>query len=187
MAEHQFSTPPSLSYYMMGCRCDDCRDCKRVWQNEYRKAHPEIIKASRIRYRLKHSQSYKARSLARSYKYKKKHRDRVNAAFRKKLKNLSGEGRARYRAIRANVRAKRQNVKGHTSAAQMAARWQLFGGKCYICKALATDTDHVIPLSRGGTNWPSNQRPICRSCNAKKHATPLANFLKSQSITLRLF
>jgi 5-methylcytosine-specific restriction endonuclease McrA len=29
----------------------------------------------------------------------------------------------------------------------------------------------VIPLSVGGTNWPANLRPACRSCNSAKGAS----------------
>lgn len=45
----------------------------------------------------------------------------------------------------------------------------IHGKSCYICKVTIADTvDHVIPLSKGGTNYPLNLKPACNSCNAKK-------------------
>lgn len=39
---------------------------------------------------------------------------------------------------------------------------------CGECKPLARD--HVIPLSRGGTNYISNIQGLCKSCNSRKGA-----------------
>jgi len=30
------------------------------------------------------------------------------------------------------------------------------------------NVDHVIQLSRGGSNWPTNLRPACSACNTQK-------------------
>jgi len=43
-------------------------------------------------------------------------------------------------------------------------------GKCFYCKGKATQTDHIIPISRGGTDEPTNLVPACRPCNSKKYA-----------------
>jgi len=36
--------------------------------------------------------------------------------------------------------------------------------------------DHVIPVARGGSNWPANLVPACNSCNSKKHAKLVEEF-----------
>lgn len=42
---------------------------------------------------------------------------------------------------------------------------------CWICGRLGADTlDHVVPLSRGGTNDPENLRPAHRFCNTGRGA-----------------
>ena len=52
------------------------------------------------------------------------------------------------------------------------ARIEYHGWKCRYCgEPLTEDTvtkDHAIPLSRGGTDWPANLVPACRSCNSSK-------------------
>lgn len=43
------------------------------------------------------------------------------------------------------------------------------GANCALCGS--TDrlaVDHVLPLTRGGTNDPKNLRVLCKSCNSKK-------------------
>lgn len=46
---------------------------------------------------------------------------------------------------------------------------EVYGKKCYICKKATADTiDHVIPLSKGGTNDIENLRPACYQCNWQK-------------------
>ena len=49
-----------------------------------------------------------------------------------------------------------------------------YGNVCLCCwrsAGLAKLTaDHVLPLSKGGSNDISNIQPLCKSCNCKKHA-----------------
>ncbi len=41
-------------------------------------------------------------------------------------------------------------------------------GFCIYCGADAYTIDHMIPISRGGTNRPENRIPACQSCNNEK-------------------
>jgi 5-methylcytosine-specific restriction endonuclease McrA len=44
----------------------------------------------------------------------------------------------------------------------------VIGRPCAICGRPAEHLDHVIPISRGGTDAPSNLQPLCARCNLAK-------------------
>lgn len=69
--------------------------------------------------------------------------------------------------LRSRIRKTR--ARGIATPEQIANRRAMWGGLCYMClSALGTTLDHVIPLIRGGTNWPANLRPACLACNLRK-------------------
>lgn len=58
---------------------------------------------------------------------------------------------------------------GEATPTQVAARVEFYGGRCWICREQPSDClDHVKPIAKGGSKWPANLRPACRSCNSKK-------------------
>jgi 5-methylcytosine-specific restriction endonuclease McrA len=65
-------------------------------------------------------------------------------------------------------RFRRSSAPGETSSEQLSARIDFYGNRCYLCGTQADEIDHVIPVARGGSNWPANLRPICKSCNSSK-------------------
>lgn len=65
-------------------------------------------------------------------------------------------------------RTRRLAAEGFATHQQIAWRRAMWGGRCYECQKPATSVDHYKPLSRGGSNWPANLRPICASCNGRK-------------------
>lgn len=54
--------------------------------------------------------------------------------------------------------------------------------RCAICDGRLTrkneSIDHILPLSKGGTNWPRNLQLVCRSCNSRKHDKDPVEFMR---------
>ena len=47
-------------------------------------------------------------------------------------------------------------------------QWRSTNTQCAYCTDLATAVDHIIPVTRGGTNERTNLAPTCTSCNSRK-------------------
>lgn len=58
----------------------------------------------------------------------------------------------------------------------------LFDYKCLYCRAEARTLDHVVPVTRGGTNHHTNCVPACKRCNSSKGNKHLGHWLKSARI-----
>ena len=77
---------------------------------------------------------------------------------------------------RAKTRKRRaREFSAHGSHAQHDLDYlmQTQHGRCDDCNALFDSSvpptlDHIIPLSRGGTEYVTNLRWLCRSCNSRK-------------------
>ena len=68
---------------------------------------------------------------------------------------------------------KRATEYGYVGSNFTAAEWfflvALYGGRCLRCTSLEKlSVDHVISLSRGGSNTIENIQPLCRACNILK-------------------
>lgn len=99
-------------------------------------------------------------------------------------RNTARESAKKHRAVRRqnsrNHWARKHSADGHCSAKEWSALCDWFGNVCLACgKAESVlQSDHVIPLTKGGTNHIENLQPLCHSCNASKgnrHATDYRN------------
>jgi 5-methylcytosine-specific restriction endonuclease McrA len=58
-------------------------------------------------------------------------------------------------------------------------------GRCAACrKKRKLTADHIIALSRGGSNHPSNIQGLCHSCNSTKHARDPIDFMQEKGFLL---
>lgn len=85
--------------------------------------------------------------------------------------NASNPDGARTRS--RNYRAKLNAAEGSHTRQEIEALYQRQEGKCVYCsKPLKTKyhADHIVPLSRGGSNWITNIQLTCGPCNNRKRA-----------------
>jgi HNH endonuclease len=70
-----------------------------------------------------------------------------------------------------NAPRDRQNNRKTLSATKRLEIWQRDGFKCVECGSETSLTvDHILAVSKGGTNDDSNLRTLCKSCNSRKGA-----------------
>jgi 5-methylcytosine-specific restriction endonuclease McrA len=152
------------------------RERIRVWAAEYRASH------------LAESFAYRAANRDQRRAYMAAYREANPDVMRQWLAANPGRGHANAvawhaahpganRAYIRNREARKIGAAGTCTEEQAAARWAMYGGRCWMCGGTATDDDHYKPLStrrmppgsKAASNWPANIRPACGPCNSRKH------------------
>lgn len=143
-------------------RCHDCSRAKdrRLYRMDpekhraktalWREEHPEKVREQWIR---RYRENREA-ELARNRRWWKQHPEAQSRKLQKRAEQIKDAPGSTY-----------------TTDAHVSGRRALYGDLCYLCGEPADSIDHVIPLSKGGTHWPANLRPVCRRCNSIKGST----------------
>ena len=119
-----------------------CKICAAACGRLWRKAHPKRVKQSRIANRVRNREHVR--------KYFATH------PIARTIKNH----------IR---RARLLAASGSFTASEWTALIVMYDLRCLCClKRKQLTPDHVIPLSKGGSNAIDNIQPLCGLCNARK-------------------
>lgn len=139
-----------------------CKAC----HSEYYKRHNAENK-ERIR---EHQKNY--------YSQNKEIVQAINKKWRDKNKEKVAKRHSRWRKefykpreveLRIARHASKYGAEGFHTSNEFEKLLRQYDGKCAYCgENEATDREHVIPLSRGGSNYIGNILPVCRSCNTSK-------------------
>jgi 5-methylcytosine-specific restriction endonuclease McrA len=69
-------------------------------------------------------------------------------------------------------RSRKANAEGLFTWDEWELLKRQYHHRCPCCGRPEPDIkltkDHIVPLTRGGTNWISNIQPLCQSCNSRK-------------------
>ncbi len=120
-------------------------------------------------YNLKH------REEKREYRRERYKRNREQILAERRAYHVVHAEKLRDRARAA--RSRRLGAEGGHTAADLADLFRKQGGKCPACYTAITKSgpakyhiDHVLPLSRGGSDDAANLQLLCGPCNQSKHA-----------------
>ncbi|TWW38974.1 HNH endonuclease [Pseudomonas aeruginosa] len=83
------------------------------------------------------------------------------------------QNREKYNIYSSNRRARVRNAEGRHTASDIRRIFEFQRGRCANCLIMLNsryEIDHIVALSRGGSNWPSNIQLLCMPCNRSKHA-----------------
>ncbi len=154
-------------------RCPRCKQTLPANEEHfYRKANGKLFRyciecqkeTAREQYHRRRSEE----TLAAQRKYYQEHREQILERGRQRRAQ-----KREYAAVHdRNKKAKRLNVDGEHTAEDIHHIYEKQKGLCYYCKKhvwLDYHVDHVIPLSRGGSNGPENLVIACPECNMSKH------------------
>lgn len=171
----------SIAHMLASCiRCVECRRLEKNRDQRERKARQYGPKPERncenCGKRIDPSRQRTARFCNRKCleTHRTKNVDRseyLNATKQRRLayqRNWRKNNPARTSSHKAKRRA--NELVGKFTESDWKRLVNYYRGRCAYCGNESVLTvDHVVPLSRGGTNYIGNLLPACQSCNSSKH------------------
>jgi 5-methylcytosine-specific restriction endonuclease McrA len=135
--------------------CKKCNAANRnAWVAKNKARNNEVTRLRQIRHKEE-----------RRERYKDKYKGRYKEYRRMYCQQHSAEALIRYH----NSRAKRNKCEGTLTLEEWASLCDIYNHVCLMCgKPEPLTIDHIVPLSKGGSNFIQNIQPLCRSCNSSK-------------------
>lgn len=155
-----------LAYRCRACDAQHAREWnvknrahKTALQRAWRDAHPGYVAKKSKEARKAHPEAHRA----------------YRALYKPKaIENMRTYRRAnpqRFATMARISRARKHGAVGSHTAEDIQVIYESQQGCCYYCKepvGTKYHVDHVVPLSRGGSNDPSNLVIACPTCNQSK-------------------
>lgn len=132
-------------------------------------------------YRRQFQEKYRAEARASYSRNKHKHAEKRRKSSREWYERTRearlAQKRAYYQANKGlffmrnrDAKARRRGAEGKFTILDVIRMFNQQNGCCKICGdyLLRYEIDHIIPIIRGGTNWPENLQLLCKPCNCRK-------------------
>jgi len=188
--------------------CKECRAKRRKKTYADKASTPEGFRelaANRLEWQRKNKDKVQAHcrdfykrhrksNIERTKRWRLKNRERYNErqriARKSKPEQYKGYGRTNYERHKSyyklNARLRKSRVRGaegKCSLVEWKAIIEAQKGRCNGCgiDSEPLTLDHIIPISRGGSNWPSNIQGLCFTCNMRKSKMTMEEFMMRQN------
>jgi 5-methylcytosine-specific restriction endonuclease McrA len=142
--------------------CEDCAAGKRAAYKEHNK---EQIKARSAAYREAHREEI----AEKQRRWREQNPERyyeIHAAAKKRNKIA-------LRAAAHRRRLQRDAAPGTYTAKEWQELKVQYDYRCLMCyrrePEIILTVDHIVPISKGGSNTIDNLQPLCKGCNSRKH------------------
>lgn len=94
----------------------------------------------------------------------------ITEMYRKRNRDYRKSNSEKFVQYERNRRALQSGAEGSFTAKEFSNLCYMFNNECLCCgeHSKSLTADHVIPLTKGGTNDISNIQPLCGPCNSSK-------------------
>lgn len=157
LCERQVSTGTCI-------KCANIRTCKyqkTTLKKNYKKSYYLKNKAEIRKKVSAHYESNKERIRAAVSEWKRNNPKKVLAMIHTRRSRKAGGGRHTLKDVLCILEAQK--------------------GKCAVCRCFVGkkyQIDHIMPISKGGSNFPSNLQVVCGSCNMRKSSKDPIDFMR---------
>lgn len=116
---------------------------------------------------IKYKQSHRKQAADKTAEWRKENPERAKAST--KLWNETHKDKIKIH--HKNRKARVRNAEGYFTELEWNQLVEKYNHKCLWCGTQDKEltADHIIPITKGGTNYIDNIQPLCGSCNSKKH------------------
>ena len=104
---------------------------------------------------------------------------------RAQIKGWQDKNREKFKEIGRiaclNRVARKAKASGKYTVKDVRKMYDAQNGECVACKTSLLQgyhVDHIVPLSKGGDNWPTNLQLLCPPCNMRKSDMSMEEFMR---------
>lgn len=147
--------------------CSTCGELKELQEFYKSKTNKDglsgyCIACDKIK-KANHYQRTREVTLARHKRWAEANPEKVKQ-YKRKWKNINRERVLQYKRNRRKL-----EIIDHFTIEEWQRLLDRYDHRCLCCGSEDLITaDHIIPLSKGGSNHISNIQPLCVTCNSKK-------------------